>query len=84
VIEVKARDPSGRSHADAVQQLRAYLNELQLPIGIVLVRGERPPEWSSEKGTAIMLLGVETLAELGRQGVRVLLIRGRNLVAHST
>lgn len=83
IIEVKARDPSGGSHSGAVQQLRAYLHVLGLPIGIVLVPGERPPVWESEEGTAIMLLGVETLAELGPQGARDHLIRARNLIAHS-
>jgi hypothetical protein len=83
VIEVKARDLSGRSHADAVQQLQEHLHTLQLPIRIVLVPGERPPEWASAKGTAILLLGVETLAGLGPRGMRAHLIRARNLVAHS-
>jgi hypothetical protein len=82
VIEVKARDPSRRSHADAVRQLQASLHSLQLPIGIVLVPGDRSPEWASGEGVAIVLLGVETLAGLGVQGTRDLLIRGRNLVAH--
>jgi hypothetical protein len=84
VIEVKGRDLTGRSHADAVQQLQEHLHALQLPIGIVLVPGERPPEWVSANGTAILLLGVETLAELGLRGARAHLIRARNLVAHST
>jgi hypothetical protein len=84
VIEVKARDPSGRSSTSAVQQLLASLRALQLSIGIVLVPGERPPEWVSGGGVAIVLLGVETLAEIGAQGTRDLLIRGRNLVAHGT
>jgi hypothetical protein len=83
VIEVKARDPGGRSHADAVRQLQEYLHALQLPIGIVLVPGERPPEWSAAEGTAILLLGVETLADLGPRGMRAHLARARNLVAHS-
>lgn len=82
VIEVKAGDPSRRSHVDAVRQLRASLRVLQLPIGIVLVPGERSPEWASGEGVAIVLLGVETLAGLGVQGTRDLLIRGRNLVTH--
>ncbi len=84
VIEVKARDPSRRSHAHAVQQLRAYLRALQLPIGIVLVPGEHSPEWAFEEGVATVLLGVETLAELGARGTRDILIRARNLVAHGT
>jgi hypothetical protein len=83
VIEVKARDLSGRSHSDAVQQLQEHLHALQLPIGIVLVPGERPPEWVSAKGTAVLLLGVETLVGLGPRGMRAHLIRARNLVAHS-
>ena len=83
IIEVKARDLSGRSHADAVRQLQEYLHALLLPIGIVLVPGERPPEWVSAKGTAILLLGVETLADLGPRGMRAHLTRARNLVAHS-
>lgn len=82
IIEVKARDPSGRSHAGAVPQLRAYLRELQLPIGLVLVPGERSPDWTVEEGVAIVLLGVETLARIGTQGTRELLSRGRNLIAH--
>lgn len=84
VIEVKARDPSHRSHADAVRQLRASLDAIQLSIGIVLVPGERSPEWTSAEGIAVVLLGVETLAELGAQGTRDLLIRARNLIAHGT
>jgi len=84
IIEVRARDPSRRSHADAVRQLRASLHALQLPIGIVLVPGERSPEWASEEGVAIVSIGVETLASIGAQGIRDLLIRGRNLVAHWT
>ncbi len=84
VIEVKARDPSGRSHAGAVPQLRAYLHDLQLPIGIVLVPGERTAEWTVGEGVAIVLLGVETLAGIGAPGTRDLLSRGRNLVAHGT
>lgn len=83
IIEVKARDPGGGSHSGAVQQLRSYLHALQLPIGIVLVPGDRPPVWESEEGTAIMLLGVETLAGLGPQGARDHLIRARNLITHS-
>lgn len=83
VIEVKARDLSGRSHSGAVKQLQEHLHALQLPIGIVLVPGERPAEWVSAKGTAILLLGVETLAALGLRGTRAHLIRARNLVAHS-
>jgi hypothetical protein len=82
VVEVKARDLSRRSHADAMRQLRASLRALQLPIGIVLVPGERPPEWASGEGVAVVLLGVETLARLGAQGTRDLVIRGRNLVTH--
>lgn len=83
VVEVKARDPGGRSHADAVRQLQEYLHALRLPIGIVLVPGERSPEWSAAEGTAILLLGVETLADLGTRGMRAHLARARNLVAHS-
>lgn len=83
IVEVKARDLGGGSHSGAVQQLRGYLHDLGLSIGIVLVPGERSPVWESEEGTAIMLLGVETLAELGPQGARNHLIRARNLIAHS-
>lgn len=82
IIEVKAGDLPGRSHADSVRQLQGYLDALQLPIGIVLVPGERPPEWASTRDTAILLLGVETLAALGPRGMRDHLIRARNLVAH--
>jgi hypothetical protein len=63
--------------------LQEYHHTLQLPIGIVLVPGQRPPEWVSAKGSAILLLGVETLADLGPLGARAHLIRARNLVAHS-
>ncbi len=82
IIEVKAGDLLGRSHADSVRQLHGYLDALQLPIGIILVPGEHPPELVSTRGTAILLLGVETLATLGPRGMREHLTRARNLVAH--
>lgn len=83
LIEVKAHDPSGLSHEAAIQQLRTYLHTLQLPIGMVLVPGEHQPAWTSGDGTAIVTVGVETLASLGAPGTRSHLIRGRSLAAHS-
>jgi hypothetical protein len=82
VIEVKARDPSGRSHASAVEHLRTALHDLGLSIGVVLLPGDHPVEWASGQGTAVASIGVETLAQLGVEGTRYLLMRARNLVTH--
>lgn len=82
LVEVKGRDLSGRSRERAVEQLRAYMAEGRVSLGLVVVPGAHEAEWHSQEGTAIAVLGLETLERLSRHEVVGLLVRGRNLVAH--
>ena len=82
IIEVKGRESIGRSVESAVEQLRTYLKDLGLVIGLVLIPGESGPTWSAARDTAIASIGIDTMADLGPRGVREALIHGRNLLTH--
>lgn len=82
LIEVKGRDLSGRGHGAAIQRLRAYMAESRIALGLVVVPGPHEAEWHSEEGTAIAVLGIDTLEQLSREDVLGVLSRGRNIVVH--
>jgi hypothetical protein len=56
----------------------SFLRARHLSIGIVLVPGQRVPDWAADRGTAVLMVGVETLAEIVSDGTSDLLARGRN------
>ncbi|ROR91965.1 hypothetical protein [Nocardioides aurantiacus] len=83
LVEVKARDLTGRGHGRAIAGLRTYMIRGQISLGLVVVPGLHEVEWHSTEGTAIALLGIDTLERMPREEVVALLMRGRNLVAHA-